>query len=114
MKNWGRRIRGAIGMGLIWGAAWAAAAWVLARVPAFYTDLPLAFLLAPLGFATGVIFSGILVAIEGRPGSGRPSLARFATWGAVSGLLMSGIIVVGASLRGENLLGEALVLVPVV
>ena len=59
MKKWGRRIRAAIGMGLTWGAAWFGAGILLARVPGFYSDLPFALLFAPLGFVTGIIFSGI-------------------------------------------------------
>ena len=78
MKNWGRRIRAAIGMGLTWGAAWFAAGILLARVPGVYSDLPFALLFAPLGFVTGIIFSGILVGIEGRRGFDRTSLSRFA------------------------------------
>ena len=56
-----RRIRAAIGIGLTWAAAWFGAGILLARVPGFYSDLPFALLFAPLGFVTGVIFSGILV-----------------------------------------------------
>jgi hypothetical protein len=112
MKKWVRRIRAAIGMGLTWGAAWSGAGAVLARVPGFYSDLPFALLFAPLGFATGIIFSGILVAIERRRGFDRMSLSRFAAWGALSGLLLSGVFVVGAALRGDNLWGEFLVFGP--
>ena len=110
MKKWGRRIRGAIGMGLAWGAAGFGAGILLARVPGFYSDLPFALLFAPLGFFAGIIFSGILVAIGGRCRFDRMSLSRFAGWGAVSGLLLSGIFVVGnvgsegaaAALRAAN------------
>jgi hypothetical protein len=112
MKKWGRRIRAAIGMGLTWGAAWFGAGILLARVPGFYSDLPFALLFAPLGFVTGIIFSGILVVIEGRRRFDRMSLSRFAGWGAVSGLLLSGIFVVGAALRGGALWGEFLVFGP--
>jgi hypothetical protein len=112
MKKWGRRIRAAIGMGLTWGAAGFGAGTLLARVPGFDSDLPFALLFAPLGFVTGIIFSGILVAIEGRRGLDRMSLSRFAGWGAVSGLLLSGIFVVGAALRGASLWGEFLVFGP--
>ena len=112
MKKWWRRIRAAIGMGLTWGAAWFGAGILLARVPGFYSDLPFALLFAPLGFLTGIIFSGILVAVEGRRRFDRMSLSRFAGWGAVSGLLLSGIIVVGAALRGEDWWGEFLLFGP--
>jgi hypothetical protein len=112
MKKWGRRIRGAIGMGLAWGAAGFGAGILLARVSSFDVDLPFALLFAPLGFFAGVIFSGILVVIGGRRGFDRMSLSRFAGWGAVSGLLLSGIFVVGAALRGEALWREFLVFGP--
>ena len=112
MKTWARRIRAAIGMGLTWGAAWFGAGILLARVPGFYSDLPFALLFAPLGFVTGIIFSGILVVITRRRRVARVSLSRFAGWGAVSGLLLSGIFVVAAALRGETLGGEFLVFGP--
>ena len=112
MTKWGRRIRAAIGMGLIWGAAWFGAGILLARVPGFHSDLPFALLFAPLGFVTGIAFSGILVALEGRRGFDRMSLPRFAGWGAASGLLLSGIFVVAAAFRGESWLGELLVFGP--
>ena len=107
MKKWGRRIRAAIGMGFIWGAAWFGAGILVARVPGLYSDLPFALLFAPFGFAAGIIFSGILVVIEGRCRFDRMSLSRFAGWGAVSGLLLSGIF---PALRGKW--GELLVFGP--
>ena len=112
MKRWGRRIRAAIGMGLIWGAAWFGAGILLARVPGFYSDLPFALLFAPLGFLTGVLFSGILIAIGRGRSFDRTSLSRFAGWGAVSGLLLSGVFAVGAALRGAAAGAEFLVFAP--
>jgi hypothetical protein len=112
MKKWGRRIRAAIGMGFIWGAAGAGAGAVLARVPGFYSDLPFPLLFAPLGFITGIIFSGILVGIEGRRGFEHASLSRFAGWGAASGLLLSGIFAFGAVLGGGDWWGEFLLFGP--
>src|SRR4051794_14199973 len=106
MTNWGRRIRGAIGMGLTWAAAGFVAGLVLARVPGSQSDLPFALLFAPLGFIAGIIFSGILVVLEGRRGFDRLSLPRFAAWGGASGLLLTGIFVAGAALRGSSLWGE--------
>jgi hypothetical protein len=112
MRTWWRRIKAGIGMGLVWGVVWSGAGALLARMPGFYSDLPFPLLFAPLGFATGIIFSGILVAIEGRRGFARTSLWRFAAWGAASGLLLSGVFVVGAALRGQALWGEFLLFGP--
>jgi hypothetical protein len=112
MNKWGRRIRGAIGMGLTWAAAGFGAGVLLARVSSVNPDLPFALLFAPLGFFAGIIFSGILVAIEGGRGFDRLSLPRFAGWGALSGLLLSGIFAVGAGLRGQAWWGEFLLFGP--
>ena len=102
MTKWRRRIGAAFGMGLVWAVAGACAGAVLARVPGYFSDLPFPLLFAPLGFLTGVIFSGILIGAEGRRGFERASLARYAGWGAASGLLLSGIFAVGAALRGAD------------
>jgi hypothetical protein len=99
-------------MGLAWGAAGFGAGTLLARLSSVDVDLPFALLFAPLGFFAGIIFSGILVVIEGRRGFDRMSLSRFAGWGAVSGLLLSGIFVVGAALRGDAVWGEFLLFGP--
>jgi hypothetical protein len=99
-------------MGLSWGAAWFGAGILLARVPGFHSDLPFALLFAPLGVVTGVVFSGLLVVIEGRRSFDRMSLSRFAAWGAASGLVLSGIVVAAAALRGAPVWGEFLVFGP--
>jgi hypothetical protein len=112
MNKWGRRIRGAIKMGLTWAVAGSAAGFLLARVSPFNPDLPFALLFAPLGFFSGIIFSGILVVMEGRRGFDRMSIPRFAGWGAVGGLLLSGIFVVGAGLRGASMWGDFLLFGP--
>ena len=111
MRTWVRRIRAAIGMALIWAAAWGLAGGLLARVPGFYSDLPFPYLFAALGFATGVIFSGI-AQFERRPEFQRASLWRSAGWGAVSGLSLTGIFVVGAALRGGAMWREFLTFGP--
>jgi hypothetical protein len=112
MRTWGRRIRAAIKMGLTWAAVWFVAGILLARVPGFFSDVPFAILFAPLGFLTGILFSGLLVGIGSRRAFDRMSLSRFAGWGAASGLLLSGIFVTGAALRGAGVLGEFLLFGP--
>jgi len=91
MKKWMRRIRAAIVMGFLWVAAWSCAGFVVARMPGFFSDLPFAILFAPFAFVTGILFSGLLVAIERRGALDRMSLSRFAMFGAVIGLLLSAI-----------------------
>ena len=112
MKTWLRRLRGAIGMGLIWGAVWSVAGALLARVPGVSSDLPFALLFAPLGFVSGVIFSGIIAGIEGGRTYDRISLPRFAVWGAAGGVLLTGIIAVAAVLGARSVWGEVLTFGP--
>ena len=99
MRKWLRRIRGAIGMGFTWAAAWFAVGFVPRWVFGFNAgDLPFPLLFGALGFIAGVIFSGLLVLTEGRRRFDQMSLPRFAGWGAVGGLLLSALFVRGASL----------------
>lgn len=112
MNKWGRRIRGAIGMGLVWAAAGFGAGVLLARVYDFDGDVPFAILFAPLGFLAGIIFSAVLVATEGRRGFDRMSLPRFAGWGALSGLLLSVIFAAGAALLGDPAWADFLAIGP--
>ena len=56
----------------------------------FLLPPPFALLFAPLGFLTGIIFSGILVGIERRRGFDRTSVSSFAGWGAASGFCCPG------------------------
>ena len=98
MRKWLRRIRGAIGMGLTWAAAWFAVGFVPRWVFGIYSDLPFPLLFGGLGFIAGVTFSGLLVLTEGRRRFDRMSLPRFAAWGAMGGLLLSALFIRGASL----------------
>ena len=114
MKQWLRRIRGAIGMGLTWAAAWFGAGLILLLVVGFgAADVPFPLFFGLLGFLAGVTFSGVLGVIEGRRRLDQMSLPRFAGWGAVGGLLLSGIFVLAVALSGEPLWREILVLGPV-
>ena len=110
LRKWLRRIRGAVGMGLIWAAAWfGAGLMLLLVVGAGAADVPFPLGFGLFGFLAGGTFSLILGVVEGRRGFHQLSLPRFAGWGAVGGLLLSGIFVLVAGL-GD---GAILVLGPV-
>ena len=98
MRKWLRRIRGAIGMGFTWGAAWSGAGIVLAVVTRFRADAPFPLVFGVLGFIAGVIFSALLALTEGGRTLDQMSLPRFAGWGAMGGLLLSALFAKAASL----------------
>jgi hypothetical protein len=108
MGKWLGRIRGAIGMGFTWAAAWFAAGLVPRWVFGFNADVPFPLVFGVLGFIAGVIFSGLLMLTEGRRGFEQMTLSRFAAWGAVGGLLLSAIFTRAASLG----FGEVLAIAP--
>ncbi len=108
MGKWTRRIRGAIGMGLTWAAAWAVAGMVPRWLFGFNTDVPFPLVFGVLGFGAGVIFSGLLMLTEGRRGFDEMKLSRFAAWGAVGGFLLSAVFTRAASLGWA----DALVIAP--
>ena len=107
MRKWLRRIRGAIGMGFTWGAAWSGAGIVLAVVTRFRADAPFPLVFGVLGFIAGVIFSALLVLTEGGRTLDQMSLPRFAGWGAVGGLLLSALFARAASLGWGDVLAVA-------
>jgi len=98
MRKWLRRVRGAIGMGFTWAAAWFAVGFVPRWVFGIESDLPFPLLFGGLGFIGGVTFSGLLVLAEGRRRFDQMSLPRFAGWGAAGGFLLSVLFVMGTSL----------------
>ncbi len=101
MRKWLRRIRGALGTGLTWAAAWGGVGAILGLLgllgppfmgPPFME--PLGGLLAAVsfgvaGFIAGASFSTVLGITEGRRRFDEMSLPRFASWGALGGLLLS-------------------------
>ena len=107
MRKWLRRIRGAIGIGLTWGAAWAAVGSVPRWLFGFNTDAPFPLIFGVLGFGAGVIFSGLLMLTEGRRGFDQMRLWSFAAWGAVGGFLLSAIFTRAASLGWPDVLAIA-------
>lgn len=98
MGKWLRRIRGTIGMGLTWAAAWSVAGLVPRWLFGFNPDVPFPIVFGVLGFIAGVIFSGLLMLSEGRRGFDQLRVSRFAVWGAVGGFLLSAIFTRAASL----------------
>lgn len=108
MRKWLRRIRGAIGMGFIWAAAWSAAGLVPRWLLGINPDAPFPLILGALGFVAGITFSGVLALTEGRRRFDQMSLPRFAAWGAVGGLLLSAVFAEVASLGW----GDVLVIAP--
>src|SRR5256885_16352866 len=97
MRKWLRRIRGAIGMGFTWGAAWSGAGIMLAVVARFRADAPFPLIFGVLGFIAGVIFSALLALTAGRRSLYQMSLPRFSGWGAMGGLLLSALFALAAS-----------------
>jgi hypothetical protein len=107
MRKWLRRIRGAIGMGFTWGAAWSGAGVVLNIVTGFKADAPFPLIFGVLGFGAGVIFSGVLTLTAGRRRFDQMSVPRFAGWGAAGGLLLSAVFSKAASLEWGDVLAIA-------
>ncbi len=99
MKKWLRRIRGGVGLGLTWAAAWFGVGMIFLSSLLVFGTPPVgtglaevianSVLLAVAGFIGGVGFSVVLGIAEGRRRFDQMSLPRFAGWGAVGGLLMS-------------------------
>ena len=108
MRNWLRRIRGAIGMGVTWGAAWSVAGLVPRWLFGFDPDVPFPLVFGVLGFVAGVAFAALLLLIERRRSFDQMSLPRFAAWGAIGGLLLSALFTRAASLG----VGDVLAIVP--
>jgi len=119
MNKWVRRIRGAIGMGLTWAAAWFGAGMVLLMGLLLVTgstgaDVPYPLGFGAFGFIAGVTFSGVLGLVEGRRRFDQMSLPRFAGWGAAGGFLLSAIFVsIVALVEDPAFLGNLVVLGPV-
>ena len=107
MGKWLRRIRGTIGIGLTWAAAWALVGSVPRWLFGFNTDAPFPIIFGVLGFIGGVIFSGVLMLTEGRRGFDEMKISRFAAWGAVGGFLLSAIFTRIASLGFGDVLAIA-------
>jgi len=94
MKRWLKRLRGAVGMGLTWAAAWFGFGAIL--WPFFGpTVVEVALSFAVTGLIGGAIFSLALGIAEGRRRFDEMSLPSFAVLGAVGGLFISLLFVWG-------------------
>ena len=92
MKQWLKRIRGAVGLGLAWAAVWfgvGAVLELLSGVPLNGALLDNALQIAVLGFVNGAAFSAVLRVAEGRRRFDELSLWRFASLGVVGGFVVS-------------------------
>ena len=119
LEKWLRRIRGAFGMGLTWGAVWFGAGMTILLGSLLATgstgaDVPYPVGFGALGFVAGVTFSGVLGFVEGSRRFDQMSLPRFTGWGAVGGILFSAVFVSAMTLaEGPAFLWNLVVLGPV-
>jgi len=94
VQKWLRRVRGAVGIGLTWAAAWFAAGMLLLLVVGpDAADVPFPLFFGLLGFLTGAMFSLVLGIMARRRRFDQMSLPRFAGWGAVGGLSLSSMLI---------------------
>jgi hypothetical protein len=101
MKRWLRRVRGAVGMGLIWAAGGAGVGGLIELLDnvlpgglamASAVDMWPQTLAIP-SFLGGVVFALVLGIAGRRRRFHELSLPQFAGWGAVAGLLLGGFAV---------------------
>lgn len=110
MKEWVRRVRGAVGMGLTWAAGWSpvgaavglGAGVAVGGVPLGAALVRYVVTFAVLGFLGGTIFAGVVRVAEGRRRFDELSLPRFAMWGATGGFLL-GLLAIAAGVLGPGL-----------
>ena len=91
MKQWLRRVRGAVGMGLTWALVWAPVAVLVGTQivdPDNSMDEMGVMIGALPGFLSGVMFSAVLGIAAGRRRLDELSVARVGGWGAVAGMLI--------------------------
>lgn len=101
MGNIGRRLRGGIGMGIVWAVSWAlfglgigvlslVTPWLPWELFFAVFDAPLPALAIP-GFVSGMAFSIVLGTLGRNRRFTDLSLPGFATWGALAGLAIGSI-----------------------
>ena len=93
MRQWPRRIRGAVLMGLTWALVWGVAAVLMGMIvdPDGSMDEMWVAVGAYPGFLGGVAYSAVLAIADRRRGIDELSLSRVGAWGAVTGLLLGAL-----------------------
>jgi hypothetical protein len=112
MKKVLRRVRAAIGMGLIWGAAWFGAGMILLLIVGLgAADVPFPLGFGMFGFFAGSIFSLLFGMAESGRRFEQMSLPRFAGWGGAAGLLLAAMFALIAAVVGESTPMESLAVI---
>ena len=102
MKQWLRRVRGVVGMGLIWAVGGMGVGGLIELLDnvlpgglamASAVDMWPQTLAIP-GFIAGLVFGAVLAIVGSRRRFDELSLPRFTAWGAVAGLLLGGLTMV--------------------
>lgn len=105
--KWLRKLRGIIGMGLLWGVVWGLLGFLLGALqvlPGVLRLAPLPFIVARMvgsafgwgiwGGLSGATFGGALMLAEGRRSLTELSAARIGFWGALGGMVFPVLITV--------------------
>jgi len=115
MNTWLRRLRGALGIGTLWGVTGVVVGKVAGLVVSVFTGLPLFSTVlsfgigaCALGFALGTAFSVVLTTLETEKTADQLTPARAAGWGALAGAglaLLVGVTAVPMLVPGISALG---------
>ena len=96
MKRWLRRLRGALGIGAIWGLVGTALGTIGGLVGSVLFGVPFLGAFVAFGLSSGLVgflvgsgFAGLLTMIEGRRTLDALSARRVAGWGAIAGGAMA-------------------------
>ena len=115
MGKWLRRVRGAVGMGLLWALVWAPVAVLIGtRIvdPDNSMDEMWVMVGALPGFLSGVAFSAVLGVAARRRRLDELSIARVGGWGAVAGLLIGILPLLLGDRGGSPMWPLAIVVIP--
>lgn len=124
--KWLKRLRGALGTGLTWAVAWAAAGIAIGASSLLFPglwqgffqvfDAPLPALAVP-GFFAGLFFAVVVSVAARRRRLEDLSLRQIATWGALGGVLVTlfpfALVAVGLASREGSSIGTAQILVAI-